>query len=606
VDVDSRNDPTMFSNNNMESPVSGSYNSYFNIDLRKVFEMLMKRRLSPDGTQQYENGDDAPLFGLLKQPSRLITAASFLQHQQQQKQQQKQTSSSSNETMKSTSKDNNFSRKPRLRILLVGVSYEKQRYDLDGPSNDVAALFSFFKQHFSSSSFGSNVGGDAEDGEEFHTKPTSAKKRNQKMMNNTNNNASSSSTIFDHIFDPEKDARVLHQNCEDPLLQPTATNIRKGFAWLIEDAQSNDHLIFYFSGSGALVPQLWNWHQKKQNVVSQTRKKTSSSEKQQQQKGQKSQNNSSNLFQSSSPPPPPLSTEVSQVLLPCDFDFGRRVISYREILREVYEKVAHLETIFVTTIIDAGFAVDAPNIIEQRRGAQLQDAAQELGQTLLIEERKKIFSVRTKCRCVPPPQPFALVSIGEDQESIDSPPVVMMTSSVENQKQNPDAGGVQSQPYRLGGLSPFFVSSCSPCATSYSTQDVRKYLPKNNSNNNTSYVDETINIPRNSFFFEASRGGANGCYAWDTFSRWGGGSMGVFTNAFVSILSQLAQDRRNGLVGVNWFDLLERVQRDVRRSRGGQWQHPLLWTAARAFKEQETSPFLASVFPLAHDKELDE
>jgi hypothetical protein len=498
----------------------------------------------------------------------------------------------------------------------------KPRYDLDGPSNDVAALFSFFKQHFSSSNQNNNSNPEANRHRRSHDDAANDGNNNKRRRSDDRSKTASATTVFDHIFDPEKDARVLHQNCEDPLLQPTATNIRRGFAWLIEDAQPNDHLIFYFSGSGALVPQLWNWNQKwrskdgeqsvtgNNNMKSSSRKKQKRRQMQQRQLSEASQQFSSSDFSSPTffSSPPPLSTEVSQVLLPSDFDFGRRSISYREILREIYEKVSHLETITVTTIIDAGFAVDAPNIIEQRRGAQLADSAIELGQTLLTEERKKVFNVRTKCRCVPPPQPYPLVAIGEDQESIDSPPVIMTMTSDDCdessfssfERQQPHA-----KPYRLGGLSPFFVSSCSPCATSYSTEEVRKYLPKATG---LVEVEETIviNIPRNSFFFEASRGGAHGNFAWDTFSQWGGGSMGLFTNSFVSILSKLARERRNGLVGVNWFDLLERVQRDVRRSRGGQWQHPLLWTSARAFKEQETSPFLESVFPLAHDKELDE
>ena len=82
--------------------------------------------------------------------------------------------------------------------------------------------------------------------------------------------------------------------------------------------------------------------------------------------------------------------------------------------------------------------------------------------------------------------------------------------------------------------------------------------------------------------------------------------MGLFTHALVSALDNVARERRIGLIGVMWYDVAERVAREVRRSKGGQWQLPVLWTAARGCLENESSPFLACAFPLAVEKDPDE
>ena len=424
-------------------------------------------------------------------------------------------------------------RPPRMRVLLVGVSYLKQRYDLDGPPSDIAAMYTMLSTFFAGS-------GTAD--------PAAA--------------AAAS-------FDPEKDTRVLHEHCQDPLLRPTATHIREGLAWLVTDAQPRDHLIFYFSGSGALVPRLWSGG---------------------------------------------VSMLVDQALLPCDFDLGRRCITYREIVRELFAKVGHVEDITVTAIVDAGFATHAVDVIDQRRGVDLQDAVVELGQTLLLRQRKQLFSARTRCRCVPPPEPYPLVSVARDNLSIEAPLVV-------------DGWTGATRSFVLNGLAAAeFVPISGPCSTSYLTRDLRAHVSTLVSSEASATASDDGRggarhgsttpafsssapppLPRHSFFFEASRGGADGCQALDTFSRWCGASMGLFTSALVAAMQALAKERGGGagLGGVSWFDVAERTLREARKSTGGQRQLPLLWTSARGFWDSEASPFMSAAFPLAVEREVD-
>lgn len=488
-------------------------------------------------------------------------------------------------------------RPPRMRAVIVGVSYLKQRYDLDGPTNDVAAFYATLCAHFASNN---KNGGDKSRGAGAFM---------------------SSGEQEETMFDPEQDTRVLHDLCEDPNLNPTATNLRIAIRWLVEGAKAGDHLIFYFSGSGALVPKFWQHDNK--NFAPSAPSSSSAAAGAAQSGATSSTSSSAGSFSASSPAAAAaaskLSMDVEQTLLPCDFDYGRRSITYRELIRDLFGKVgATAPDACVTCIIDAGFESTAIDIVEQRRGVNLQDAVPELGYCLAQKARKDIFGVRTRCRCVPPPQPFPIVSIAQDLVSIEAPPIV-------------DGDGAKA--FRLNGLAPYFVPISGPAGTAYASSAVRKYISSsaagaivdcsnvNNNNNNAApsssdpqqqqqHPDDPppIRMPKHSFFFEATRGGPEGCHAWDTFSSWAIGSMGVFTSTLLAVINTVAAERHGigGLCGVSWFDVAERVGRQIRREKGGRSQLPVLWTAAQGFYEQEASPFLMNVFPLAVEAETDE
>ncbi|XP_059653313.1 metacaspase-1-like isoform X2 [Cornus florida] len=99
---------------------------------------------------------------------------------------------------------NSFSQAhPRRRALLCGVSYNNRKIKLKGTMNDVGRMRSLLVDQFNFPS--------------------------------------------DSIF-------VLAEDLNFPNRIPTKQNVQKGLKWLVEDCQSGDSLVFYFSGHGLRQP----------------------------------------------------------------------------------------------------------------------------------------------------------------------------------------------------------------------------------------------------------------------------------------------------------------------------------------------------------------
>ncbi|GLT64723.1 hypothetical protein SLA2020_371980 [Shorea laevis] len=95
----------------------------------------------------------------------------------------------------------------RKRAVLCGVSYKNCKHKLKGTVNDAMNMKHFLKRHF-----------------DFHT---------------------------DQI-------RLLTEETDQLDLIPTKRNIEKALSWLVEDCQSGDSLVFFYSGHGLRQPDFDN------------------------------------------------------------------------------------------------------------------------------------------------------------------------------------------------------------------------------------------------------------------------------------------------------------------------------------------------------------
>lgn len=95
--------------------------------------------------------------------------------------------------------------RPRNRALLIGVSYKKYKYKLKGTINDVSNMRDF---------------------------------------------------LINNLSFQQNNVLVLTEEESDSRLTPTKKNIEMALKWLVEDSESGDSLVFYFSGHGLRQPDL--------------------------------------------------------------------------------------------------------------------------------------------------------------------------------------------------------------------------------------------------------------------------------------------------------------------------------------------------------------
>jgi hypothetical protein len=351
-------------------------------------------------------------------------------------------------------------RPPRLRALLAGCSYMKQRAELGGPLNDLDAVARSLARY---------------------------------------------GLVTDAAAGAPQELRVLHEQ-QAPGLQPTAANIRVGLRWLARDAQKGDHLVFYFSGAGS------RYVGEGERCV------------------------------------PGAASDCG--LLPTDYDFAHRMISYSEIRETLYEAVP--QHTHVTVIVDACFSSTALDAVDLRDPAVAIRPSQRglPGVEMLTAGRtREQVAALGKWRAIVAPTPAPMTYL-------------------QRQARNAASG-----------------AGTAPC------HGLTKLLAPAES---SSTVEErAVSGAAEGFvLFEAARecvDGTNG--AWDVFIREDGLTMGLFTHALCRVLDDEAA-ALGATAALRWYELAERVARFVRRCPEGRHQLPRLSAGSPSSLDLPVFPLL--------------
>ena len=301
----------------------------------------------------------------------------------------------------------------KVKLLVVGVSYLRRPYELAGCLNDV----DFFTQ-------------------------------------------SAIRFFFDGTHPGADKLRVLH---EMQPLSPTASRIREGLDWLASDAEAGDHVIFYYSGAGAMVDG------------------------------------------------------NGSCLLPTDYDWGPRLITYSELEQRLADRVAPGAA--VTCILDASFW---PNALDAFRhsvdSADLSSRHEHPG--IAAGQRRRVHQNLSKTcswRAVLPPRGVY-------------PPTVPSSVASRITQPHHDARVVS-------------ISQLAPADPRHG-----KFL-----------------------IYESSSGGPrSSAGAWEAFLRAAGKTMGLFTYNLCVVLNEQASSTAKE--PIQWWELHERVCRNMKRSK--YVQHP--------------------------------
>ena len=296
---------------------------------------------------------------------------------------------------------------------------------------------------------------------EQHAKPTfralvvgvSYLKQPWELKGSLNDISRLEKVLLGRLADPNN-IRVLHELQHDRSLQPTAENIREGIRWLLDGARPKDHLLFYFSGCGS------------QTLVDDSPEST---------------------------------------LLPCDMDWGDRIIPYSELKRRLYESAP--KGCHVTAIIDACFQTNVHDAcsyfnIWRETAATRSEAPRGIG-AIWGRRKQKGINPTAPWRCIPPPKGVRVRA----------------------------ADGVM----RSSGLSPLLFLFGAGLATP--SQSTKEWAP---------FV-----------LYEACRtDGSEVQGAWDVFLADAGCTVGLFTYALCSVL----EDPRICVDGtLKWWELHEHV-----------------------------------------------
>lgn len=295
---------------------------------------------------------------------------------------------------------------------------------------------------------------------------------------------------------------TMHEETTNKELIPTAANIRKALRWLVMLAKPGDHLLFYFAGCGSRNVPL----------------------------GKRNDPNA----------------RSDCLLLPTDFDFLHRNISYSELRQTLTENLP--ADVTVTVIIDACFTSTALDLCDQK--LDMRSFSQPPVGVSMLTSGREVYDVaaRSRWRCIAPPTPAAFFPFSPEVESTDKTT-----------------------------LWHGFSDSLAPVEFSRHSHDEKR-----------SSVPLTL--------FEATRESADIPHgAWDLFVREKGRTMGLFTFALTQALEAEVEKWGRISIHLRWGELFETVSRFIRKRGGGQFQLPKLSVTDPNALDQP-------VFPLAGDE----
>ena len=447
-----------------------------------------------------------------------------------------------------------------LCALLIGCAYVKQRAPLGGSFNDVTSV--------------------AKALEHVARAHHAALEESRQAM------ARAASPSSRPLFDVDDDhsasgvaaIRAMHELQDDGDLVPTAANIRAAMQWLVAHAAPGVTCVFYFSGFGCVML--------------------------------KAPTNAPAVAVNSGGGGGGggLGDEgggIVKSLLPCDFDFDQRMITYDE-LQAVMDS-CRLKGASITALVDASFEPDALDVLDQglypdntgpaSSSASAAHASSSQGRRRL-QRHRLINGMPARKRCHPPPPPHgwmamrisvlqqesALTFVPEPNGAPRAPPpclhcgvtglrpcyakppsmdrnsVVaellpfMDEDAIEEAELAAEADEAMTAELLL-------VAASSPHGRAAASPSPRQ-LHLGAAARKGAVVP--LRAQRKPFMvlYEASRPtiGEGEIGAWDAFVGEAGLTCGVFTYALCRALNEVAVSEQ-GLAGLRWFELHERVCR---------------------------------------------
>eukprot|EP00760_Papus_ankaliazontas_P020593 PhM_4_TR18465/c0_g1_i2/m.43552 len=287
-------------------------------------------------------------------------------------------------------------------------------------------------------------------------------------------------TLVNYLDVSEKDIRVMSDFSSDSTLLPTAVNIRSALAWLVEGLAAKDNVIFYYSGYGSRMGRSEN------------------------------------------------ETSFDNILLPMDYDWGPRVISFYELRTLLFDAVP--AGVNLSVFLDCCFEATPREVCQQHLRSSHVLRFGERGLQRLRDRKSNVGQdPHAPMRCLCPPKGMFMRPTPCPEPQVPAP---------------------------------FFGALGEICFVPYSTVPTASHSDGNRAG---VFVFEAAREP--AFLSHDAQG------AWDVFLPEAGSTVGYFTHCLSLILQEVSATE------LPVWMLYERVLGHMRKSPLGRVQTPRLWVA---------------------------